>query len=118
MRPMIRKIAFSAAVMISWVAGVAQANDGVISNALIHRAGLQVEWTTHSGIGARGVIADWHLNVNENKPTTYYTITAGNFREKFSENKLNPFGKPFSQDKSYGINEYIDIRKEVLTAEL
>ena len=118
MRPMIRKIALSVAVMISLAAGVAQANDGVISNALIHRAGLQVEWSTHSGIGSRGAIVDWHLNVNENKPTTYYTITAGEFREKFSENKINPFGKPFSQDKSYGIAEYIDVRKTVLAAEL
>jgi len=118
MKPMIRKIALSAGVMICLLAGIAHANDGVISNALISRAGLQVEWSTHSGIGARGSIADWHLHVNENKATTYYTITAGTFREKFSENKLNPFGKPFSQDESYGIAEYIDIRKSVLAAEL
>lgn len=118
MKSMIREIALSTAVMISLIAGVAQANDGVVSNALIHRAGLQVEWSTHSGTGAKGSIVDWHLNVNENKPTNYYTITAGGFKEKFSENKLNPFGVPFSQDKSYGIAEYLDVRKTVLTAEL
>ena len=117
MRSMIRKIVLSA-VMTFLVAGLAQANDDIVSNAIIHRAGLQVEWSTHSGAGARSRIVDWHLNVNENKATTYYSITAGKFSEKFSENTLNSFGKPLSQDESFGVSEYIDVRKNVLAAEL
>ena len=118
MRSIIREIALSALMVTFVVAGVAQANDDIVSDAIIHRAGMQVEWSTHSGSGARGRIVDWHLNVNENKATTYYSITAGKFHEKFSENKLNPFGRPFSQDENYGVSEYIDIRKNVLAAEL
>ena len=118
MRSIIREIALSAVAVTLVVAGVAQANDDVVSNAIIQRAGLQVEWSTHSGAGARSRIVDWHLNVNENKATTFYSITAGKFRETFSENKLNSFGKPLSQDESYGVSDYIDVRKKVLTAEL
>ena len=118
MRSLIRKIALSAVAVTFLATGVAQANDDTVSDAIIHRAGLQVEWSTHSGAGAREGIADWHLNVNENKATTHYSISAGKFREKFSENKLSPFGKPLSQDQSYGVEDYIDVRKRVLTAEL
>ena len=83
---MIRKIALSAVITIL-VAGAAQANDDIVSDAIIHRAGLQVEWSTQSGAGTRGQIVDWYLNVNENKATTFYSITAGQFNEKFSEKK-------------------------------
>ena len=114
---MIRKIALSAVITIL-VAGAAQANDDIVSDALIHRAGLQVEWSTQSGAGTRGQIVDWYLNVNENKATTFYSITAGQFNEKFSEKTLNEFGKPLGQDKSFGVAEYIDVRKNVLAAEL
>ncbi len=123
MRSMIREIASTTMIVCLaatavQAAPVVQANDSVVSNAIIHRAGLQVEWSTHSGTGTRGKIVDWHLYVDENKPTTYYTITAGELKEKFSENKLNPFGKPYSQDESYGVAEYIDVRKMVLAKEL
>lgn len=114
---MIRKIAVSVVITVL-VAGAAQAKDDIVSDAIIHRAGLQVEWSTQSGAGARGKIVDWYLNVNENKATTYYSITAGKFSEKFSEKTLNSFGKPLSQDESFGVAEYIDVRKKVLAAEL
>ena len=113
---MIRKLVLSA-VITFLVAGLTQA-DEIVSDAIIHRAGLQVEWATHSGAGARGRIVDWHLNVNENKSTTYYSISAGQFNEKFSEKTLNAFGRPLAEDESFGVNEYIDVRKRVLAAEL
>ncbi len=114
MRSTVQHIALSAILACSWVTMV-NANDGVVSDAIIHRAGLQVEWNTHSGVGIRDRVVDWHLDVNENKPTTYFTIRAGQYREKFSQNKISPFGKPYGID---GAIEYASVRKEVLTAEL
>ena len=93
----------------------ATAEEGMASDALVHKAGLTVDWFTQSGIGARGEIVDWDLNINENNSTTYYVVEAGNVREVISERSLNAFGQPFGKD---GAIEYIDIRKEVLTAEL
>ena len=92
-----------------------EANDGVANDAMVNRAGLTVDWFTHSGAGARGKLVDWQLNVNEDKVTTFFTITAGSFRETFSENKISSFGKPLGLD---GAVEYASIRKEILEAEL
>lgn len=102
---------FAACMMVG---EVVNANDGVVSDALIHRAGLQVEWFSHAGTGVRGEVVDWHLHINENKPTTFFTIRSGGYREKFSQNKLSPFGKPYGID---GALEYAAVRKEILTAE-
>lgn len=94
--------------------GVATA-DEIASNAIIDRAGLTVEWYTHSGIGPAGSLVDWHMNVNEDKATTFFTITSNKgYRETFSQNKLNAFGKPMGID---GGVEYANLRKDVLTAE-
>ena len=109
------KFAWLAMTVCLTVAGIANANDGVVSDAIIHRAGLQVEWFSHSGIGVRGKIVDWHLNVNENKPTTFFTVRSGAYRENFSQNKLSPFGKPYGVDDAI---EYAGIRKEILAEEL
>ncbi|MFK7770171.1 MAG: PQQ-binding-like beta-propeller repeat protein [Mariniblastus sp.] len=95
--------------------GSVKSCDEVASDAVIHRAGLKVDWFTHSGVGARGKLVDWHLTVNEDKPTTFFVIEAGTYREKFSQNKLNAFGKPFGVDDAV---DYCQIRKEVLEAEL
>ena len=95
--------------------GIAQANDEIASNAIIDRVGLTVEWFSHSGAGANGKLVDWHLNVNENKATTFFTITGpGKYAETFSQNKLDAFGKPYGID---GGVEHAEMRKEILTAE-
>ena len=93
---------------------VSVANDGITSNAIIHRAGLTVDWFTHTGVGPRGQLVDWYINVDENKSTTHFTIEAGKYREKFSQNTLSPFGKPYGVD---GALEYADVRKDILRAE-
>lgn len=92
----------------------ASASDGVAADALVDRAGLTVDWFTHSGAGARSQLVDWQLVVNEDKATTFFTITAGRYRETFSEKKISPFGEPYGVD---GAVEYASIRKEVLEAE-
>jgi len=115
MRSTIGNIALSAFVLTCMMTvSLVSANNDVVSNAIIHRAGLQVEWFTHSGAGTRDSLVDWHLFVNENKPTTYFTIRTGNYRETFSGKKLDPFGKPLGMD---GLVEYAALRKEILTAE-
>lgn len=96
------------------LAGGLRADDGVTSSAVIQRAGLTVDWFTHSGVGINGGVADWQINVNENKPTTFFTLEANKFRERISQNTLNSFGKPFGVD---GARQYMEVRKEVLAAE-
>jgi outer membrane protein assembly factor BamB len=91
------------------------ADEGIASSTMVERAGLTVDWFAQSGIGARGEIVDWDLNINENNATTYYVVEAGNFREVISERSLNSFGEPFGKD---GAVEYIEIRKEIIAAEL
>lgn len=94
--------------------GGLRADDGVTSSAVIQRAGLTVDWFTHSGVGMTGGVADWQINVNENKPTTFFTLEANKFRERISQNTLNAFGKPFGVD---GARQYMQGRSEVLKAE-
>lgn len=103
--------------------GTAKAFDDIASGALVDRVGLTVQWFSSSGVGASGRLVDWHLNVNEDAATTFFTITAGKYRESFSENKLDAFGKPLGvggRDKegvAYGGLGYAELRKEILTAE-
>ncbi|MEM7784187.1 MAG: PQQ-binding-like beta-propeller repeat protein [Planctomycetota bacterium] len=107
---------FCSVVLATMTATISSVSaDDVVSNAFIDRAGLTVDWFTHTGIGVRGQLVDWHLNVNENKPTTHFTIEAGSFRESFSQNKLNPFGEPMGVD---GAVAYVEMRKEILAAEM
>ena len=104
----------AAAMVLVGFQGTGFANDGLTSNAIIHRAGLTIEWFTHTGVGAPGGLTDWHINVNENKSTTYFTIKAGKYREKFSQNTLSPFGVPYGVE---GAREYAIVRSDVLKAE-
>jgi outer membrane protein assembly factor BamB len=96
------------------LAGGLRADDGVTSSAVIQRAGLTVDWFTHSGVGINGGVADWQIHVDENKPTTFFSLEANKFRERISQNTLNSFGKPFGID---GAREYLQVRSEVLKAE-
>lgn len=110
---------FIAAVFLSVSVGSAIAFDDIASDAVIHRAGLKVDWSAHSGASGRGKLVDWHLTVNEDKPTTYFTITATSpgqrtYRENFSEHKISPFGVPYGVDDAV---EYCGDRKEVILAE-
>jgi len=89
-------------------------NDGITSDAVIHRAGLKVEWFTHSGVGPSNKLVDWDINVNENKSTTFFTIKAGKYQEKFSQNTISPFGRPYGID---GAEEYATVRVDVIKAE-
>ncbi len=95
-------------------ASTSGANDGITSNAVIHRAGLTVDWYTHTGAGVSGRLVDWNINVDENKPTTFFTIHSGEYQEKFSQNTLNSFGKPFGIE---GARDYAGLRVEILKAE-
>ena len=90
------------------------ATDGIASNAVIHKAGLTVDWFTNVGDGVDGSIVDWVLNVNEDKATTYFVIEAGNYREVISQHDLGPDGEPYGLDRAV---ERIEVRKEVLMAE-
>ncbi|MDG1510743.1 MAG: PQQ-like beta-propeller repeat protein [Mariniblastus sp.] len=94
--------------------GGLKADDGVTSSAVIQRAGLTVDWFTHSGVGINGGLADWQINVDENKPTTFFSLEANKFRERISQNTLNSFGEPFGVD---GARQYMQVRSEVLKAE-
>jgi hypothetical protein len=105
----------AAASLAGFSPTVSLGDDGIASDAIINRAGLTVEWFTHSGVSSSGELADWHINVDENKSTTFFTIEAGSYREKFSQHTLGPSGKPYGID---GALEYAAIRKEVLEAEL
>lgn len=91
------------------------AEEGMASETLVDKAGLTVDWFAQSGIGPRDEIVDWALNIDENNATTFYVVAAGNIREVISEHSLNAFGEPFGKD---GAVEYIEIRKEVIAAEL
>lgn len=104
-----------AVVMTSLTTLTARGNDGIASDAVIDRAGLTIDWFTHSGAGATSQLVDWQLVINENKATTFFTISAGSYRETFSEKNISPFGKPFGMD---GAVAFASIRKEVLEAEL
>ena len=50
---------FVAAFLIVACNQQAMAEEGMASDALVHKAGLTVDWFTQSGIGARGEIVDW-----------------------------------------------------------
>lgn len=98
-----------------YLANPVHANDEVTSNAIINRAGLTVEWATHSGIGRGGKLTDWHININENNATTFFTVSAGKYRENFSQNTISPFGRPYGIE---GAEEFAAIRVDFLKAEL
>ena len=91
------------------------AEEGLASDAMVDKAGITVDWFAQSGIGPRDEIVDWDLNVNENKATTYFVVEAGNLREIISEYSPNAFGEAFGKD---GAVQYIEIRKDVIAAEL
>jgi hypothetical protein len=101
-------------VILTSFANPAMAYDDTVSGSMIDRVGLTVEWFTNSGIGASGELVDWHLNVNEDKATTFFTIDAGKYHETYSQNKIDAFGKPMGID---GGVKYFEYRKEILEAE-
>lgn len=104
---------FAAIALVS--SSIVVANDGLASSAAIERAGLTVDWYSSAETGATGKLVDWYLNVNENKATTFFTITAGKYRERFSENKISPFGKPYGVEDGA---EYAAVRKQIIEAQL
>lgn len=106
---------FMLAILCLLYPSAGSADEGLVSDALVDKAGMTVDWFAQSGIGPRDEIADWDLNINENKATTYFVVEAGNMREIISENSPNAFGQPFGKD---GAVEYLEIRKDVIAAEL
>ena len=92
-----------------------QADDLIASNAVVDKAGLTIDWFTQSGVAGKESIVDSVLNVNENKATTFFVLEAGKIREVISEKSLDAFGKPFGIE---GALQYIEDRKEVISAEL
>ncbi len=94
---------------------LAFANDGVLSEASIERAGLTVDWLTQLDIGARSKIVNLQLQVNEDKTTRYYLVEYDGRVERISQYELDAFGKPRGIE---GAEAYANVRKEVIEAEL
>lgn len=88
---------------------------GLISDSAVEQAGLQVQWVTQVEIGARGKVVDVDLNVNENRPTTYFQLEFGRGREVISQHDLDAFGQPRGIE---GAQEYVELRKEIIEKEL
>lgn len=81
----------------------------------LESVGLKQQWFSHSGVAAGGKLADWYLDIDENKGTTYFEITGGNYSETISENDLGPNGKRMGID--FGL-EMANIKAEVMAARL
>ena len=81
----------------------------------LERLGLKQEWFTHSGIAAGGELADWYLDIDPNKATTYFEIVGGDYSETFSENELGPNGMPVGIE--FGL-KLANIKSEVVAARL
>lgn len=71
---------------------VAQPNAILTSDAVVHRAGLVVEWTSHAPVAASSELIDWELLIDENQATTTIEVRAGNRREVISQYDRNPRG--------------------------
>ena len=81
----------------------------------LDRLGLKQQWFTHSGVSAGGKLADWYLDIDPNKATTYFEIVGGDYSETFSENALGPNGTPVGIE--FGL-ELANIKAEVIAARL
>ena len=72
-------LALSACLITGSLVGpTVQANDGVLSDANVSRAGLVVDWFTQVEVAAGGHLVDIQMTIDENSTTTLFNITYGN----------------------------------------
>ncbi len=110
-----RRFAFCLAIVVAAITGNVHAHDGMISSAAIEPIGLTVEWFNQVDVGPNGKVVDIHLDVNEDKATTYFATKYGSTRTVISQNHLNAFGEPMGVD---GAEKYVNERKQILEMEL
>jgi outer membrane protein assembly factor BamB len=98
-------------------AGTASAQSGSIltSDAVIHQAGLMVEWSSQAPVGASNRLVDWELFVDENQATTTIEVTTGSRREVISQFDRNARGDVMGVE---GAEKFAQARKEHILAEL
>ena len=83
------------------------------SDAVIHRAGLMVEWSSQAPVGVASELIDWELFVDENSATTTFEVTAGNRREIISQFDRNARGEILGIE---GAERPAETRREYLIA--
>ena len=71
----------------------AQRSSLLTSDAVIHRAGLMVEWSSQTPVGPANNLVDWELLIDENQATTTVEVRTGNRREVISQYDRNPLGE-------------------------
>jgi len=59
------------------------------------QAGLKQQWFSNSGAESGLGLVDWHLDVDENDSTTFFTISGGDYTETFSQHDIGPNGQPY-----------------------
>lgn len=94
---------------------VAQRQGILTSDAVIHQAGLMVEWSSQAPVGASNHLVDWELFIDENQATTTVEVRTGGRREVISQYDRNPRGEILGVE---GAVEAAQDRREYLLAEL
>ena len=92
-----------------------QGGSVLASDAVIHRAGLMVEWSSQAPVGASNQLVDWELMIDENQATTTVEVRSGNRREVISEYDRNALGELLGVA---GAEELGQARREHMLAEL
>ncbi len=93
---------------------VAQREGILTSDALIHQAGLMVEWSSQAPVGVSNQLVDWELLIDENQATTTVEVRAGARREVISQFDRNPRGEIMGVE---GAESAAQDRREYLLAE-
>lgn len=95
--------------------GPTLANEGNETSRQLDQAGLKVQWFSHTGVGLRSNLVDWCLYIDENRSTTYFEISAGNYKETLSERDRDPSGNEYGLERGL---ELAKIRMEIVKAEM
>lgn len=82
------------------------------------RAGLKVQWFAQAGLGSRGELVDWTIEVDENDATTIYRISAGKVTQQFSDDSTTAAGDRIGDLSPEELDGYIKMRQEVIEAEM
>ena len=93
----------------------AQTGRILTSDAIIHQAGLMVEWSSQAPVGASNRLVDWELFVDENQATTTIEVRSDDRRELISQYDRNPRGDVLGVE---GAQKLAQARKEHMLAEL
>lgn len=102
-------------IFASWLAPVAEADEGMISPVDAGRVGLVVQWFSQLEVSDASALVDVALVIDENRATTFFEVAGGRLREIISEHDLSPFGEPFGVE---GAAAFAAIRQEIMQARL